>query len=289
MRSLRHSLAVVALAVATLMSPVLAAPASADPPEVAVSLSSSQVNAGDAVTVTVTVTNIHSFTVLNATARVYSAPAALPSYATLTGCAGAAGACTTVTDGGGTPIGFQAPVGALSGGASATVAFTLATAQGADPGAQTLQGELRGSNYATEIVPGPVLTIVSEADAAVALTATPKLALLVPKIEFRLRVTGNGPGAVRGATVTTPLPPGFGASSGDCATGSGAVTCTTGEVAPGASVTRTFSVPVGLLTIGVPYTFTATRTASAPADPVSANDSATVRCTVVSIVLVSCS
>src|SRR5262249_31935560 len=143
----------------------------------------------------------------------------------------------------------------------ATVAFTLATAQSTEAGELTFAGELRGSNYASEIISGPVLTVIAEADAAVALTATPKLGLLVPKIEFKLKVTGNGRGVLRAAPVTPALPPGLGASPGACAAGAGTVTCTTGEIAPGASVTRTFSVPVGLLTIGVPYTFTATRTA----------------------------
>ncbi|GII87235.1 hypothetical protein Ssi03_52250 [Sphaerisporangium siamense] len=292
MRSLRHPLAAVAaavtMAVTMAVAPLFATPALAGPPEVALSLSSAQVQAGDPVTVTVTVTNVHAFTVLNAAARVFTTPAPLPSYATLTGCAGAAAPCTTVTDGGGTPIGFQAPVGALSGGASATVAFTLSVAPDAAPGERTFQGELRGSNYASTIVTGPVLTVVAEADAAVALTATPRLGLLVPKIDFKVRVTGNGPGAVRDATVTTTLPAGLTASPGDCAAGQGAVTCATGTVPAGSSVTRTFSVPLGLLTIGVPYTFTATRTASDPVDPVSANDSDQVRCTVVSVVLVTC-
>ncbi|MEZ0074245.1 hypothetical protein [Planotetraspora sp. GP83] len=283
----RYALALLLGAATVALSPLLATPASATPPEVALSLSSAQVNTGDSVTVTATVTNIHGFTVLNATARVFSSPARLPSFATLTGCEGAIGPCTTLSDGGG-PIGFEAPVGALSGGASATVVFTLSIAQDAEDGDQTIRGQLGGSNYASDVADGPVLTILGQADAAVGLTAQPKLALLVPKIEFTVRVTDNGPAALRGSTVTTPLPAGLTAVSSDCGTTSGTVTCTTGPVAPGSSVTRKFSVPVGLLSIGVPYTFTATRTASAPLDPVSGNDSAQVQCTVVSVVLVTC-
>lgn len=287
MRSLRHPLAMLAMAVVTVMSPLTAIPASADPPEVAMTLSSAQVNTGDAVTVTVQVTNVHAFTVLGATARVFTTPAALPSYAALTGCQGAIGPCTTVSDASG-PVGFEAPVGALSGGASATVAFTLSIAEDAQPGEQTFQAELRGSNYASELVAGPVLTVVGEADAAVELTATPKLGLLVPKIEFAVKVIDNGPGVLRDATVTTPLPGGLSASSADCATGSGAVTCTTGQVTTGASVTRRFSVPLRLLNVGVPYTFRAARTASDPVDPASSNDADQVECAVVSVVLVNC-
>ncbi|GII52266.1 hypothetical protein Pth03_06550 [Planotetraspora thailandica] len=262
-------------------------PASAEPPEVTLSLSSAQAAPGDSVTVTATVTNVHAFTVLNATARVFGSPAGLPSFATLTGCDGAIGPCGTVSDAGG-PIGFEAPVGALSGGASATVIFTLAIADDAQDSDQTIRGQLGGSNYASEVADGPTLTILGQADAAIGLTAQPKLGLLAPKIEFTLRVTGNGPAALRSSTVKTSLPPGFTAVSGECGTAPGTVTCTTGEVAPGSSVVRKFSVPIRLLSIGVPYTFTATRTASVPVDPVGGNDSARVRCTVVSILLVSC-
>ncbi|WP_203992755.1 DUF11 domain-containing protein [Sphaerisporangium rufum] len=276
-----------AAAVAMVVSPLLSAPASATPPEVAISLSSPQVDVGGSVTVTATVTNVNGFTILGAAARIYTDPVRLPSYASLAGCTGAAGPCGTVSDAGG-PAGFEAPVGSLSGGASATVTFTLAIAADAEPGERTFRGELRGSNYASEMVPGPVLTVVGQADAAVRLTAAPKLGLLIPKIEFTVRVTDNGPAALRDATVTTPLPGGLSATSADCATGGGTVTCHTGPVAVGGAVTRKFSVAVGLLSIGVPYTFTATRTASDPVDPVSGNDSSQVRCTVVSVVLVTC-
>ncbi|GGL00303.1 hypothetical protein Sme01_37060 [Sphaerisporangium melleum] len=288
MRPLRHALALVITAVATVLSPLLAAPASAEEPEVAIGLSATQVNPGDSLTVSVTVTNVHAFTVLSATARLFGSPGPLTSYAQLTGCGGAIGSCGTIPGPDG-PIGVQASLGSLAGGASATATFTLQIAPDAPGGEQTFQAQLGGANYASEIVDGPVLTIVDRADAAVALTAKPRLSLLVPKIEFTVAVTGNGPGAVRSATVTTPLPAGLSAASGDCAVAAGTVACTVGPLAPGATATRKFTVPIGLLTIGVPYTFTATRTASSPSDPVAANDSARVRCTVVSIVLVTCS
>jgi hypothetical protein len=50
-----------------------------------------------------------------------------------------------------------------------------------------------------------------------------------------------------------------------------------------------FSVPIGLLDIGIPFQFTATRTKSTPPDPNPANDSATVSCTAVSVLLAGCS
>jgi hypothetical protein len=288
MRSLRRPLALIATTLAMVVSLLPATPAAADPPEVALSVSPSTAYPGDTVTVTMTVTNIHGFTVLNARARLFGTEPPIASYTTLVGCSGATGPCGVVSGGGG-PVGYEAPVGALSGGASATVVLTLALNEDAPPGENTLLGDLTGSNYGSEMVPGPALTVITEADAAVGLTATPKLGLLVPKIEFTVRVTGNGPGTLNSATVTTALPSGLGATSATCATGSGSVACSFANVVEGASATKKFTVPLGLLTIGVPYTFTATRTASSPADPVSANDTDAVRCTVVSIVLVNCS
>ncbi|GAA1275806.1 DUF11 domain-containing protein [Sphaerisporangium rubeum] len=286
MRSLRRPLALIAASLALAVSPLVTVPAAADPPEVALSVSPATAYPGDTIDVTVTVTNIHGFTVLNAAARLFAADPRITSFTTLTGCS-APGSCGTVSDGQG-PLGYSASLGALGGGQSATAVFTLAVDAAAPAGEYVLRGDLTGSNYGSEIVTGPTLTVVTEADAAVALTATPRLGLLVPKIEFTVRLTGNGPGTVSAATVTTTLPSGLGATSSACATGSGTVSCAFANLPQGASATKKFSVPIGLLTIGVPYTFTATRTASTPADPVSGNDVATVRCTVVSIVLVNC-
>jgi hypothetical protein len=47
-------------------------------------------------------------------------------------------------------------------------------------------------------------------------------------------------------------------------------------------------VPVGLLTLGLPYSLTATRAVSSPTDPVAANDHATRTCTVVTSLIISC-
>jgi hypothetical protein len=89
--------------------------------------------------------------------------------------------------------------------------------------------------------------------------------------------------------VTATLPLSMTATSNSCdATGS-RVTCTVGPLAAGASTTRTFTVPVGLLTVGLPYTVTATRTGSSPADPNTADDTATRTCTVVTSLVITCS
>jgi hypothetical protein len=65
------------------------------------------------------------------------------------------------------------------------------------------------------------------------------------------------------------------------------VTCTFAALADGAAATATFQLPVSLLSLG-PMTVTATRTASTPADPNPANDTATAGCTVISGLLAIC-
>jgi uncharacterized repeat protein (TIGR01451 family) len=240
------------------------------------------------VTVTVTLTNVHGFTILQPYARILSKPGVLPSYTTLQSCTGAIGACTTFGDSSG-PIGYQAPVGSLSGYASTTVGFTLKISPSPPAGGQTIQGQLFGSNYATNPVDGPTLTILTQADVAVAMTGTPRLGLLVPSIEFHVAVTNLGPATLSSATITTPLPPGLSATSSNCTPTTGSVACGFGSLPSGSGASAEFSVPLNLLNIGLPYTFTARRTASTPQDPNPANDTATVQCTVVTPLLVTCS
>lgn len=267
---------------------VLASPAYAVP-EVQLSASAPAVNPGDTLTVTETVTNVNGFTILQPRARLFSTPNTLTSYASLVSCTGAT-SCTTVNGPNG-PIGFQGALpAALGSQQSATVTFTLKILTSAPDLVETLQGQLFGSNYASDVVNGPTLTVTASADAAVSLNAAPKLGLLVSKLEFTLGVSNNGPGAVRNAKITTALPPGLSASAtGPCVAGPGNVVCTVNHLAKGASTTAKFSVPLNLLSLGVPYTFTATRTSSDSPDPNAANDSDTTTCTVITPLLVTCS
>ncbi|MBO2446332.1 hypothetical protein J4573_04470 [Actinomadura barringtoniae] len=273
------------LASAALILCGLSIPALADPPEVEVTASRTTASPGDTVTVTVKVTNVHSFTILGAHAQLLSNPGPLTSQTTLEGCTGGTGPCTTFNNGS-DPVGYEAPVGSISGGGSATVVFTLKVASGATAGAQVLQGAISGSNYGTFPFDGPTLNVITDADAAVRLTAAPRLGILVPRIDFTVKVTGNGPADLNSAQVTTTLPPGT--SGSGCTPAAGKVTCSFGHIAVGSSSSSSFSVPLGLLNIGVPYTFTATRTASSPHDPTPGNDVSTVQCTVVTLLLVTC-
>ncbi|GAA3474941.1 hypothetical protein GCM10018965_094940 [Nonomuraea roseola] len=100
----------------------------------------------------------------------------------------------------------------------------------------------------------------------------------------------TGPNVVTSATVAATLPPGGSATdlSAGCTAAGTTITCTYGALTNGAGTDKTFRVPLSLLSLGQ-VTVTATRTTSAPADPNPANDSASASCTVVSIVLATCS
>nr|WP_042177651.1 DUF11 domain-containing protein [Kibdelosporangium sp. MJ126-NF4]CEL12739.1 hypothetical protein [Kibdelosporangium sp. MJ126-NF4]CTQ93499.1 hypothetical protein [Kibdelosporangium sp. MJ126-NF4] len=266
-----------------------ATPAYADPVEVEATVSPAEAQPGDTVTITETVHNVHQFSILNPTLRVFSTPTPLTEYTELVSCAGPGVASCATVDGPTGPIGYQAILaGAMSGFESQTATFTLRVKPGAQGAVHTIQGQLFGRNYAIFPENVATLTVIDKADAAVAVTATPRSGLLVPKIDIAVRVTNNGPGRLRSAEVKGGLTQGLTANAGSGCTGGSVPVCTFGELAPGASKTATFSVPIGLLYIGLPYQFSATRTASSPNDPNSANDSAATTCRVVSMLLVSC-
>lgn len=268
--------------------------AAADTPEVALAVTPSTAQPGDTVTVTETVTNINGFTILQPKANLFSTPDALTGFATLTGCdAGAGGSCGTITDGSGNPVGYQAVFGqALGGNSSMTATFTLTLDANDNSAVETLEGQLSGANYGTGVVAGPTLTINAKADIAVGLTGTPQRSGLLGlnlNLVFTVTVTNNGPAAVRSATVAASVPLGLRASSTSCSTSNGGAVCPFGAVPVGGKATATFTVPAGLLDIGLPFTFSAHRTASSPTDPNPANDSATTTCTVISVLVASCS
>ncbi|MFE4257855.1 IPT/TIG domain-containing protein [Streptomyces sp. NPDC056883] len=127
------------------------------------------------------------------------------------------------------------------------------------------------------------------ADIDVDLTAQPGLSLLVPYLTYTLTARNTGPGTVTSATLTATLPSGASANtlSPGCTAAGSTVTCAYGTIANGATATKTFRVPLGLLSLGR-VTVSATRTASAPTDPNPLNDGATASCTVVSVLLATC-
>jgi Domain of unknown function DUF11 len=263
-----------------------AVPAGADVPEVQVTVAPATVEPGATVHVEVTLNNVNGFTVLGPAALVLSGPADLMSFTTLAGC-DAAGGCTTGGFGGG-PIGYKGVLPeSISGGGSATVGFDITVSASAPSGTYSLKGQLVGSNYASPVVDGPDLVVLAPADVTVGITATSDVGPFETKIAMKVTVGNAGPGTLSSATVTTTLPRNASATSSDCTVAGTTVTCTAADLAPGASKVARFSVPVRLLAIG-PQTFTATRTASAPRDPRVDNNSATVRCNVLTRLLVDC-
>ncbi|MBN6037123.1 DUF11 domain-containing protein [Amycolatopsis sp. 195334CR] len=285
MRRTRRLLAVVLLGgVVTLAG---ATTAGAVAPEVQLSTSTSIAHPGETVTVTETITNVNGFTVLHPAARLFSTPQNLTSYTTLVSCSGVA--CSTV-DGPDGPVGYQGTLPeALSAGEAAQVTFTLKITANAPDFTHTLQGQFFGSNYATERVAGPTLTVDARADRAIKLTGTPRPGLLGGRIDFTVSVTNNGPDPATSTAVTTSLPAGLKATAGaGCTPSAGTVACTVGELANGAKGTAAFSVPYGLLTIGLPFTFTANRSGAVPEDLNSANDKSSVTCTVLTPLLANC-
>ncbi len=128
------------------------------------------------------------------------------------------------------------------------------------------------------------------ADVGVTLAASPRPALLGGSIVYTVTVTDHGPSALTSATVSALLPtPMAAASGGDCTVGGRDVSCSVGALAVGASATRQFTVPVGLLTLGLPYKVTVDRSASSPIDLNTANDAASRSCTVLTSLLIDCS
>ncbi|MFD8498227.1 hypothetical protein [Amycolatopsis sp. NPDC059657] len=284
---LRRTRAVAGLALLTGAGSVLTAvPALADPlPEVSLSVSQSVVHPGDTFTVTETINNINDFTVLHPAAVLVTLPDALQTYASLQSCSGSvAGSCVATSDG------YKFVLAeAMDQHTGGVTSFTFKVADNAPDLTETLRGQLVGSNYASEPVTGPTITIDASADVAVSVNVTPRPGLLSGRFDFAVKVTNGGPGMVRNAKITTTLPLGLsGNASGACAPSTGKVVCTFNGVANGASSTANFSVPFGLLTVGLPFQFKTSRTSSDSRDPNAANDSVTTTCTVVTPLLVNC-
>jgi hypothetical protein len=183
------------------------------------------------------------------------------------------------------------PLGALANSASATVTITVKpTATGTLTATSAVTG--------TETDPTPANNTDAEnttvntppaADIDVNFGAQPHLGILAPYLSYTLTAHNTGPNAVTSATLTATLPPGKTATNlaTGCTSIAGSVTCTYGAIASGASASKTFRLPLRLLSLGQ-VTVTGTRTTSAPADPNPANDNASATCTVISVLLTTC-
>ncbi len=276
--------AVVALASAFI---ALAPAAQADTPTSSVEVSPTTVVPGQTFTITQTIHNPTDFTVTFAKAAIYGSPTPITDVVDVV-------SCTNTTAVGCFQAGssYRAAFGDLEAGGTRTTVWTLRVKDTAALGSFTLQHQFVGDNYAFETLDGPVITVaepVTQADVKVALGATGHGGLNA-RIDYTVTVTNTGPSAATGIRVVAAYPAGLSFASGSGCVRVGTtrtVNCDVASLASGASATPKFSVNGGLLALGS-YTTTATRTASSPADPNPANDSASKTCSALTGLIVTC-
>jgi uncharacterized repeat protein (TIGR01451 family) len=127
------------------------------------------------------------------------------------------------------------------------------------------------------------------ADLAVRLNASSSL--LSSTITYTVSATNRGPGAVNSGTVTLRVPSSTtSVSAPGCTYNSSAkmVSCPTGQLIVKQASVHTVRATQGTLTVGLPLSATATRTASSPTDPNPANDQASANCLVVTGLIILC-
>ncbi|WP_086679196.1 DUF11 domain-containing protein [Amycolatopsis pretoriensis] len=265
----------------------LAPAAQAETPTSAVDVSTTTVVPGQTFTVTQTIHNDRDFTVTFAKGAIYGNPTAITDVVDVV-------SCTNTTAVGCFQAGssYRAAFGDLEAGGTKTTVWTLKVKDTAAPGQFTLQHQFVGDNYAFDILDGPVMTIAdpaTQADVKVGLAATGHGGLNA-RIDYTVTVTNNGPAAASGIRVVATYASGLSYASGTGCARAGStrnVNCDVASLAPGASATAKFSVNGGLLALGS-YTTTAVRTASSPADPNGANDSASKTCSALTGLIVTC-
>lgn len=256
--------------------------ANAAPPTSSIDVSPQSVHQGAVFTVTQQLYNPADFTVTAAKAGLYAKEKPIVDLVDLVSCTGTI-ACSQYLGS------FRGAVGDLGPGESRTVTFTFRVKDDAPIGAFTLQHQFVGDNYAFETFDGPALTVLApdQADVQVKLTATPRTSL-VARVDYVIKVTNNGPKPATGVTVTATAGANRRVVSATGCTRAGAtLSCVIGTLASGATATAKFTSEGGFWAWG-PFTATAERTASAPADPVAANDSASGRCSAYTGLIVTC-
>ncbi|WP_103347713.1 DUF11 domain-containing protein [Amycolatopsis sp. CA-128772] len=265
----------------------IAPAAQADTPTSAVEVSPTTVLPGQTFTVTQTIHNPTDFTVTFAKGAIYGTPTAITDVVDVV-------SCTNTTAVGCFQAGssYRAAFGDLAAGGTKTTVWTLRVKDTAAPGQFTLQHQFVGDNYSFDTLDGPVITIAdpsAQADVKVGLGATGHGGLNA-RIDYTVTVTNTGPSAATGIRVVVTYPAGLSFASGSGCVRVGTtrtVNCDVASLASGASVTPKFSVNGGLLALGS-YTATAVRTASSPADPNSANNSASKTCSALTGLVVTC-
>jgi len=273
------------LAALTVAASVLLAPAAlAAPPTSAIAVSDTTLTAGQTFTITQTLYNPEDFTVTGAKAALYAKESPITDLVDLVSCTGTIAPCSQYLSS------FRGPVGDLATGESRTVTFTLRLKSDAAPGTLTVQHQFAGDNYAFATLDGPEITITkpAAADVKLSLSATPHWSLNA-EVEYVVTATNAGPDAATAITLTGTYPANrkLTSASGCVAGAAHAVTCKIAKLASGASTTVRFTTTGSLLSWG-PFATSVERTSSTPADPNSANDSASRTCKAFTGMYVTC-
>jgi uncharacterized repeat protein (TIGR01451 family) len=277
-KKLLRAALVTAVAGATLTAVPLAA--NAAPPTSAIELSSTTLHAGDTFTVTQTVYNAASFTIVGAKAALFGAGGvSLPDRFDLVSCTGAT-ICFPLD------VEYRGAFGDVPSGESRTVLYTFRVKDDIAAQSLQLQHQFLGDEYSFDLFTGPTLTVTpSTADIAVSLTASAR----AYRVTYTVTIKNNGPADASNVRVVGTVPSRLRYAGGTCTRvgSTRTVNCDVASLTSGASTTRTFAGDASLLTIGLVQA-TAQRTASSADDNVAANDKAIRNCTALTALLVRC-
>jgi uncharacterized repeat protein (TIGR01451 family) len=258
--------------------------ASAESPPSSVEVSSTTLEQGQTFTVTEQLFNPEDFTISHSKAAIYGLEVPIVQVADLVSCTGTVAPCSQLGSS------YRAPVGDIGPGESRTAVFTLRVKDDAPLGQLTLRHQHVGDNFSFETLDGPVIMVTAmAADLAVALEAS-SYGLLISTVTYTITASNLGPAEATGIRLTATYAAGLRfLSSPACVRvpHTRTVNCDIASLAAGATVSVTFTTVAELLALG-PFSTQAERAQSTPGDPDSTNDSATVTCTALTGLLVSC-
>jgi hypothetical protein len=138
---------------------------------------------------------------------------------------------------------------------------------------------------------GPLGIAVTPASADIQVRLSTSSSLLNPTITYTVTGINRGPGTVTSGTIALRVPDSTTAVSAPGCTytsGNKTVSCPIGRLAVTQASSHTVRATQATLTVGLPLSATATRTASTPTDPNPTNDQATANCIEVTNLIIRC-
>lgn len=246
------------------------------------SASPTDLHPGDTFHVQVQLYNPESFTINDGAAQLNS----IVGLVDLVGCGVDAISCGILTDV------IRGNVGPVGPGVTKTVDFTLKVKQNAVGGTYSISHQFVGSNYAFGPTAQQLVLTISDflADVAVSIGASTAGLLLSTEVRYAISAANAGPGATSVTSLKVVYPQGTYISGGSgCAgiAGTNTAKCELGAIPAGSTRSVSLFVRPVLLKVG-PFTTTVSRVASSPADPLAANDTASVTCAALTSLLVRC-